>query len=280
MKTYASSGTKGGVGKSTFAVLLALKLARDGKRVLLLDADVECPNDHLLLNQKLNKPISFTYQEFPEIVEEKCKKCGICAKVCRQHAIFYVPNKYPIIFHELCSGCSACKVACPFNAIVMKKEISGEIFVNKFNSTIWLVSGLSKPGIAETGLIVKQVKEYALNLAKEKRVDYLIIDTAPGIHCNVIQALLGADKVYAVTEPTPLGAHDLGILLSLTRKLGIRSEIVLNKAGIGDKSLIENVSKRFNVPITVEIPYDEELFRAYSEGKLAEFADKIELVIE
>ena len=49
----ASTGGKGGTGKSTFAVLLALKLSKRGEKVVLCDCDVECPNDYLLLNLSL-----------------------------------------------------------------------------------------------------------------------------------------------------------------------------------------------------------------------------------
>ncbi|MCD6402997.1 MAG: ATP-binding protein [Candidatus Aenigmarchaeota archaeon] len=279
MRIYVSSGTKGGVGKSTFAVLLSLKLSKSSK-VLLFDADVECPNDYLLLSQKLKESVGFTYQEFPEIDEQKCKKCGVCAKVCREHAIFWVPGKYPIILNDLCSGCGACKIACPFNAIRMNRKVSGEIFVNQINPNLWLVTGLSKPGITETGPVVKQAKDFVLKFAEERGIDYLIVDTAPGTHCNVIQALLNAEKVYAVTEPTPLGAHDLSIMLELTKRIGIKSEIVLNKSNIGNRKLIEKVSKEYNVPISVEIPYSEELVKAYSTGKLVEFTDKLKLVVE
>ncbi len=44
----AVTGGKGGTGKSTVATALASKLAKRHE-VLLLDLDVECPNDALLL---------------------------------------------------------------------------------------------------------------------------------------------------------------------------------------------------------------------------------------
>lgn len=275
MKVLASSGTKGGVGKSTFAILLAFKLAKK-RKILLFDADVECPNDYLLLNQKLKKPVEFTYQEFPKIDRRKCIKCGTCSKACREHALFWVESRHPILIPELCSGCGACRIACPVSAISMVKKISGEIFVNRVTRNLTLVTGKSKVGISETGPVVLQARKFVMKKAKKEKVDYVVIDTAPGLHCNVIQALLPADKVYAVTEPTPLGAYDLEVMLVLAKMLGIKAEIVLNKANMGEKRLIEKVSKKFDVPITVEIPYDKELVKFYSSGKLLEFVEKVE----
>ena len=115
----AVSGVKGGVGKSTFSVLLALKLAKEKKKVMLCDLDVECPNDYLLLNQKLENPEKI-YTYLPKLKEEKCKKCGLCSKVCKENAIFQAPGKYPIFFRDLCSACGACMIVCPEGAIKME----------------------------------------------------------------------------------------------------------------------------------------------------------------
>src|SRR5438045_704408 len=47
--TIAVGSGKGGVGKTTVAVNLALALAREGAQVGLLDADVYGPNVHLMM---------------------------------------------------------------------------------------------------------------------------------------------------------------------------------------------------------------------------------------
>jgi len=276
MEIIASTGTKGGVGKSTFAILLAFKLNKQGKKVVLADLDVECPNDYLLLDQKLENP-EYTFAEFPELIKEKCKKCGLCAQKCREHAIFWVKGKYPIFIHDLCSGCGACWLTCPFGAIKPKKEVSGEYFINEINPNFWLVTGKAKAGISETGPIVKEVKAKAIDLTKKRGADYLIIDTAPGTHCNVIQALLGVEKAYAVTEPTPLGAYDLNLILQLTEKLKIPVEIVLNKSNIGEKEKIKEIAEKFGVRISAEIPYSEELVKAYCEKKLEKVVDLLSI---
>ena len=274
MKVIVSTGTKGGVGKSTFAILLSFKLSNQGKKVLLCDCDVECPNDYLILNQKLKTP-KLVFQEYPELDKKKCVKCGLCSKICRENAIFWVKDKYPVFIYDLCTGCGACWVVCPNKAIKTKKEEAGESFVNKVKDNFWLITGRSKPGISEAGPIVREVKDRAIKFAQEKKVDYLLLDTAPGTHCSVIQALLDVDKAYAVTEPTPLGAHDLKLILELTRKLKIPSEIVLNKSDVGNKKLIEKIAKKFNTKICLEIPYSEELIKAYCEKDLEKMVDLI-----
>ena len=277
MRCIAVTGVKGGVGKSTFSVLLALKLAKRGGKVILFDADVECPNDHLLLNVKLGKPKGFTYSEYPKLIKSKCLKCGICAKVCKEHAIFWVEGQYPVFIPELCSGCGACWRLCPFGAIKPIKKKSGRYFINRITKNFYLITGQSKTGIAETGPIVKEIKSKVLQFGKRIKADYIIIDTAPGMHCNVIHAILGCNKVYAVTEPTPLGAYDLNLCLSLVKKLKINSEIVLNKYNIGNRKLIEKISRRFKVKISIKIPYSEEILKMYAARELYKLAEKIKL---
>ena len=272
MKKIVITGGKGGTGKSTYSVILVNRLLKQNKRVVLVDCDVECPNDHLLLGQELNKPKGFVYAKFPVLDKNKCKKCGQCVKVCRSHAVFQAPGQYPVFLPELCSACGACWLACPQKAIKTKKVKTGQIFVNKINNNFTLITGLAKSALEETGPVVTAVKKYALNFAQKQKIGVVLFDTAAGTHCPVISALLGCDFAYVVTEPTPMGAYDLRLILDLLKKLKVPAKTVLNQADLGDKSKVSQILKDFKVKrITEEIPYSKKLVTAYSQGKLLGF---------
>lgn len=272
MKKIAITGGKGGTGKSTYAVLLANRLIGQNKKVVLVDCDVECPNIYLLLGQKLGRSKGFVYAKFPVLDKAKCVKCGQCVKACYSNAIFQAPGKYPVFLPELCSACGACWLSCPQKAIGTKKKETGKIFVNKINNNFTLITGEAKPALEETGPVVFKVKEYAIALAKKQKADVILFDTAAGTHCPVITALLDCNFAYAVTEPTPMGAYDLKLILELLKKLKVPAKIILNQADLGKKERVIQALKKFQIKkITEEIPYSKRLVEAYSAGKLLDF---------
>ncbi|KPK78841.1 MAG: hypothetical protein AMJ89_00195 [candidate division Zixibacteria bacterium SM23_73] len=268
VKKIAITGGKGGTGKSTISVLMANELLGKGKRIILCDCDVECPNDYLLLGQKLKKPKDKIFAQFPILDKKKCKKCGTCVKICQNNAIFQAPGKYPVFIKDLCSGCGACWIVCPNKAIKPRKEEIGQVFLNKIKKDYWLITGLAKPGLEETGPVVTQTKKFALNLAKRIKAEFVLLDTAAGTHCPVISALLDCDSALCVTEPTPMGAYDLNLILDLCQKLKVPTKIILNQADLGDKTKIKKIAKKFKTKIKKEIPYSREILDAYSKGNL------------
>ncbi len=56
------------------------------------------------------------------VIEEKCKMCGICAKVCPYNAIIFDKAKKqpPRVVEAACAGCGTCGAECPFDAIEMR----------------------------------------------------------------------------------------------------------------------------------------------------------------
>jgi MinD superfamily P-loop ATPase len=257
----AITGGKGGTGKSTIATSLAIEIAKT-KKTMLIDADVDCPNDHLILNIK-RKKIKDIFQPIPKINKKKCKKCGKCAEVCKEHAIVFVEGKYPFLIPEQCIGCSACMIACPYNAIEKGKKKIGTIYSGKSNKLDFF-SAETEIGVEEESPIVNALKKQIKD--KEKKYDCILIDTSPGTHCNVISALQECDLALCVAEPTPLGAHDLRLILELLRILKIPSKIVLNKSDIGNKNLIKRIARSYQTEIISEIPYNKKILKSYSKG--------------
>ena len=253
----AITGGKGGTGKSMVATSLAVEFARKEK-TMLVDADVECPNDHLLLDIKRKKYI-IVYQPIPKWDFSKCIKCGKCADVCKQNAIVFVKGKYPAFIKDICIGCKACLVSCPENAITETKKEIGTIYTGK-NYDVNLVSGELKLGELASGEVVSEVRKYSDEINNRMKADIVLIDSAAGVGCPVIASLIGTDRIIAVTEPTPSALHDLKRVLYLANHFGIKHGIVINKFDLEKNfcAKIEKFAKEKNIPVIGKIPYKKD----------------------
>jgi len=250
----AITGGKGGTGKSTVATSLAIEFARKSK-TMLVDADAECPNDHLLLSIKLKKYVD-VYSLIPKWDFSKCTKCGKCAQVCKQNAIVFVKGRYPAFVKDVCIGCKACIVSCPYGAISESKKVIGKIYTGK-NYNVNLVSGELKLGELASGEVVAQVRKYSEEINKKIKADTVLIDSAAGVGCPVIASLTGTDYIVAVTEPTPSALHDLKRVLYLANHFSIKHGIVINKFDLANTfcKKIENFAGKEKIPIIGKIPY-------------------------
>ncbi|MBN3037727.1 MAG: ATP-binding protein [Candidatus Diapherotrites archaeon] len=258
----AVTGGKGGTGKSTVATALAFELAKRHK-VLLVDADVDCPDDHLILAIKRSKVDTVT-KTIPVLDKNLCTRCGRCAEVCKMSAVIHRRGDHPVFIEEQCSGCGACMLACPVGAIGKASKEIGFIFEGEGRG-VRLLSGELKVSEVVSEFVVNALKRHLKKI--ESGFDYVVIDTAAGTHCDVISALEGVKLAFAVTEPTPLGEHDLSLILELLGKLDVPAKVVLNRAGIAPPYGIKRIAERFGAEVAVEIPYSEEVFKAYSLGE-------------
>jgi len=249
---------KGGTGKTTVAVNLALSL----KNIQLLDCDVEEPNAHLFIQPRIKEELK-AYIPVPEVNEAKCNYCGKCREVCAYHAIAVLPGNEckkgnVLIFPHLCHGCGACSLLCPQSAI---KEVNKEIGVIEIGEkdNIQFVHGCLNIGEAMSPPLIRQVKKY-INPTRT-----VIIDAPPGTSCPVITAVKGSDFCVLVTEPTPFGLNDLILAVEVLRKLQIPFGVFINRSDIGDGK-VDNYCGEENIPILMKIPFSREIAVSYSEG--------------
>jgi MinD superfamily P-loop ATPase len=269
----AIASGKGGTGKTTVAVNLALSINADSTDLLFLDCDVEEPNAHLFLNPTIERREEVGVL-IPEVDYDKCTFCGRCAEVCAYHALAVVKQNV-LVFPELCHGCGSCTLNCPEEAIHEVLNVTGVIEEGQavVKSQVPNLKSQNFRGIrfAHGILNIGEAMAVPVIRALKKRIEedsdhVVILDASPGTSCPVVETMRGSDFVLMVTEPTPFGLHDLRLAVEVARdELGLPVGVVINRDGVGDRG-VEDYCAAEGIPILMRIPLDRRIAEAYSEG--------------
>ncbi len=257
---------KGGTGKTTLTSCVIPFL----DRLVIADADVDAPDLKILLENTIETEEDFVGLQRARINYDKCIHCGRCHQVCNFNAI----SRDIQVNTGKCEGCSVCKVACPVDAITMEDYIVGKVYTRttKYGP---MVDARLIPGEEASGKLVTKVRKIAQKIAEERELDYILLDGSPGVACNVISAITGADKVVVVTEPTLSGLHDLKRVYKLIRTFGIAPVVVLNKCGIEPEmeAKIKSYCQKEQIPVLLEIPFDHQMVQVITKNQIPSLSE-------
>ena len=252
---------KGGTGKT----VLTGSFAALAKNKVMVDCDVDAADLHLLLHPDIKECHEFKSGKTAHLNKKICNTCGKCIAVCRFGAVKDDFTIDPIS----CEGCGLCGRVCPAGAIIMRDNIAGEWFISdtKYGPFVH-----AKLGIAEenSGKLVAKVKQIAKDLARERGMDYIIVDGPPGIGCPVIASLAGADCALIVTEPTLSGLHDAARVAEVAEHFKVPVKLVVNKYDLNDEMTadIEKFCGKRNIPVIGRIGFDKSVVESMVAGKL------------
>ena len=256
MKLAIASG-KGGTGKSMVAANLAFTLAWTGQ-VTLVDCDVEEPNLQLFFpapvsTREITMPV-------PVIDETSCQHCGKCGEFCQYGALTILPDRV-LFFPELCHSCGGCMLVCPNDAIHEEPKRIGTLSVSNPQPGLKLITGSLDTGSPHAVPVIRAVKEQAAH------DPCVILDTAPGTSCPVVEALDGCDACVLVTESTPFGLHDLQLAMDVAARLGIPAGVIINRSDGKDEETLRFCTDH-DLDIMMTIPFSREIAAIQNRGDL------------
>ena len=254
----AVASGKGGTGKTTIATSLALAISELSP--VVLDCDVEAPNAHIFLKPQFEKSLDVGIL-IPQVDEAKCAGCGHCAEVCQYHAMVCVAGKV-LVFPQLCHGCGSCALQCPKGAIVEVSRPIGTLEAGTGTSGIRYARGVLNIGEPMAVPVIRELKQWQFF----PDGDDIFIDAPPGTSCPVVESIRDTDFVLLITEPTPFGLHDLRLAVQLTRELNLPAGVVINRDGVGDRSVSE-YCQSYGIPILMRIPLERRIGEAVARGQ-------------
>jgi MinD superfamily P-loop ATPase len=253
MRQLVVTSGKGGTGKTTVTASL-ITLAG---RLVIADADVEAPNQHLLLNPKVLEKKDYIGAKIAVKDPEKCDQCGKCEEYCRFNAI-----EDMVVDPTRCEGCGVCAFVCPKGSLRLEDDVTGVTMTSQteHGSFSHALLGIGAEG---SGKLVTEVRKNAENMMKDEPL--LLIDGPPGIGCPVIASMTGADLALIVTEPSASGKHDLERIYKVTQHFGVDALVCINKYDLSPESSKDIVKycEEEGIELVGKIPFDPDVLDVF-----------------
>lgn len=209
---------RGGTGKSNLTANLAYQLARAGKRVAVVDTDIQSPGVHIIFNVD-QKKLNYCLNDF------LWRKCSM----------------------------EEAAVEVPFNE-------------HKPDGKLFLVPSSTNSGdiarILNDGYNVELLSDGFHEMCRNMHLDFLLIDTHPGLNEETLLSLAISQKLVVIMRPDQQDFEGSSITLQVASRLHVEDIMVLiNKvpASLDQDKLQSDVEKAFNYPVRAILPHDDDM---------------------
>jgi MinD-like ATPase involved in chromosome partitioning or flagellar assembly len=219
---------RGGTGKSNTTANVAYLLAAQGKRVGVVDTDIQSPGIHILFG-------------------------------LRGENIDTSLNDY--LWH----GADIKSIA---QDVTSPNELIGKLF---------LIPSSTKPGeisrVLREGYDAQKLTKGFGKLVEAFALDFLIIDTHPGLNEETLLSLVISNSLIVVMRPDQQDYEGTGITIQVAKQLGVpHMLLVVNKAPLllEPDAIRAKVEATYGTEVVAVLPHSDDMLNLASEGIFAE----------
>lgn len=144
------------------------------------------------------------------------------------------------------------------------KQVSGEIFLIPSSSEIRDITR-----ILQDGYDVRLLRDGLRDLVKEFDLDYIFIDTHPGLHEETLLAIAVSNVLVIVLRPDKQDFQGTAVMADLARKLRVpKIMMVVNRIlpSADFETLSAQVSENYEAPVVGLFPNCDEMMELASGG--------------
>ncbi|MGB8981335.1 MAG: MinD/ParA family protein [Anaerolineales bacterium] len=216
---------RGGTGKSNTTANLASQIALAGKRVGIVDTDIQSPGIHVLFGLDENK-MGKTINDF------------------------------------LHGKCTVGEVAFP----VGEKAADSEGRARLAGTNLWLlpssIRGREISQILHDGYDVNLLNEGFQTILKELKLDYLFIDTHPGLNEETLLSIAISDILIIILRPDNQDFQGTAVTVDIARSLDVPNLMLMVNKGLPKydfADLRQQIEDRFHAPVAGVLPLSFDL---------------------
>ncbi|TVQ15434.1 MAG: MinD/ParA family protein [Leptolyngbya sp. DLM2.Bin27] len=217
---------RGGTGKSNTTANLATAIARTGKRVAVVDTDIQSPGIHILFGMEQVNPQATL-------------------------------NQY------LWGSCPIEEVA---------HDVSPDA-VTQSGGQVFLVPSSSDAGditrILHEGYDVRLLKRGFRDLIKALDLDYIFVDTHPGLNEETLLCIAVANTLVVILRPDRQDFQGTAVMVDLAHRLKVpRIFMVVNRVmQNSDPEMVrQQLEAKYEVPVVGVLPNCDEMMQLASSG--------------